>query len=301
MSDTYPPGPAGPVEPGAQPPVPPAYAPAYGQPAYPQPSTGAPEYLEAGGGSPLPPDAPVPAAGGGGRRRGLLIGGGVAALVVVGVGAYAAAQFFSTGAQPAEALPASTLGYASIDLDPSGGQKIEALRTLNKFPAFKDEIGLNTDDDVRKKLFEELDLADTCKVFYNEDVEPWLGDRFAVAAVDTGADDPVIVGVLQVKDADKADAGLTKLRDCANEGNDGDAGGDAGGGWVIEDGWAIVGETEQDAQDVVAATDQGTLADDEDFKTVTSRAGDSGIVSMYAAPAAGEYFAKLATNANGMF
>ena len=67
---------------------------------------------------------------------------GIAALAVVGVGAWAAAQFFATGAQPSEALPAGTIGYASIDLDPSGAQKIEALRTLNKFPAFKDELDL---------------------------------------------------------------------------------------------------------------------------------------------------------------
>ena len=234
-----------------------------------QPAT--PEYLEAGGGSPLPPVPPAPASGGGGRRRGLLIGGGVAALAVVGVGAWAAAQFFATGAQPAEALPAGTLGYVSIDLDPSGGQKIEALRTLNKFPAFKDEIGLDTDDDIREKLFEELDLPKSCKVFYAEDIEPWLGDRFAVAAVDTGGEDPVVVGVVQVKDADQADAGMQKLRDCANEGNT--DGGEGAGGWVIDGDWAIVAEDQKGAQAVVDATEQGTLADDEDFKTITSQAG----------------------------
>ncbi len=297
MSDTYPPGRPSPAEPGPAgigPQEPPAYGQA-GEPAY----GGAPEYLDAGGGSPLPPATPAQAAGGGGRKRGLLIGGGVAALALVGVGAWAAAQFFATGDQPAEALPASTLGYASIDLDPSGGQKIEALRTLNKFPAFKDALGLDTDDDVRQKLFEELDLPQDCKIFYGEDIEPWLGERFAVAAVDTGADDPVVVGVLQVTDADKADAGMQKLRDCAKEGNtDGGAG---AGGWVIDGDWAIVGESEEDAQAVVDATDQGTLADDEDFKSITARAGSTGILSMYAAPAAGQYLAHLASDAGGMF
>ena len=83
MSDTYPAAPEQPNQPYAQP--------------------GPAEYLEAGGGSPLTPDSPVPAAGGGGgRRRGLLIAGGVAALALVGVGAWAAANFFATGAQPSE-------------------------------------------------------------------------------------------------------------------------------------------------------------------------------------------------------
>ena len=173
---------------------------------------GAPEYLEAGAGSPAAARDAVPAAGGGGRRRGLLIGGGIAALAVVGVGAWAAAQFFATGAQPSEALPATTIGYASIDLDPSGAQKIEALRTLNKFPAFKDELDLELDDDIRQRIFEEIDLPEGCQLFYAEDIEPWLGERMAVAAVDVGGDDPELVGVVQVKDADAAEEGLTKIK-----------------------------------------------------------------------------------------
>ncbi len=276
MSDTYPPGPS---VPGSQEPA--------------QPST--PEYLEAGGGSPLPPEPPAPTSGGGGRRRGLLIGGGVAVLALVGVGAWAAAQFFATGAQPAEALPAGTLGYASIDLDPSGGQKIEALRTLNKFPAFKDELGLDTDDDIRRKLFDELDVAEQCDLDYAKDVEPWLGERFAIAAVDTGGENPEVIVVVQVKDADEADAGLGKLRDCGPE-----AGTDGTGGWVIDGDWAIVAEDQKGAQAVADATEQGTLADDEDFKTITSQAGDAGIVTMYAAPEAGQYLMDSLGGATGL-
>src|SRR4029079_16412567 len=132
-------------------------------------------------------------------KKGLFVGGGVVGLVAVGVGAWAAYNFFSTGPQPAEALPATTLGYASIDLDPSGSQKIEALRTLNKFPAFKDEYGLDADDDIRRKIFEEIELPDSCQLSYDEDIEPWLGERMAVAAVDLGEKEPEVVGVIQVK------------------------------------------------------------------------------------------------------
>ena len=79
--------------------------------------------------------------------------GGSAAVVVgvlaLGAGAMAAASFFAQGAQPAEALPSTTVAYASVDLDPSGSQKIDAFRTLNKFPAFKDKVGIHSVDDVR--------------------------------------------------------------------------------------------------------------------------------------------------------
>ena len=139
-------------------------------------------------------------------------------LVAVGVGAWAAYSFLTTGPQPAEALPADTLGYVSIDLDPSGGQKIEALRTLNKFPAFEDEVGIDTDDDIRKAIFDEIQDEAHCEgLDYGDDIEPWLGDRAAVAAVDIGGEDPDPVVVVQVKDADEADDGLDKIKDCGDE------------------------------------------------------------------------------------
>jgi hypothetical protein len=107
-----------------------------------QPPSGTPEYLEYGAGSPLPPEpaAPTETSGGRGGRRAWWIAGGAVALLGVGAGAWAALGFFQQGAQPAEALPSTTVAYLSIDLDPAGGQKIDAFRTLNKFPAFKDEV-----------------------------------------------------------------------------------------------------------------------------------------------------------------
>ena len=230
------------------------------------------------------------AARGSAVRRGLFVGGGVVGLVAVGVGAWAAYSFLTTGPQPAEALPADTLGYVSVDLDPSGGQKIEALKTLNKFPAFKDYVGINADDDLRKEIFARIqDEAHCDDIDYADDVEPWLGDRAAFAAVDLGGEDPDAVIVIQVKDADKADAGLEKIKDC---------GGTDDVGWAIEGDWAVVAESDDIADDVVAATKKGSLADDDDFKHWTDEAGDAGVVTLYAGPAAGDY---LADHADSLF
>jgi hypothetical protein len=207
----------------------------------------------------------------------------------VGGAAWAAWSFFSTGAQPAEALPASTLGYVSIDLDPSGGQKIEALRTLKKFPAFDDNVDLGTDDDIREWIFDKLDSEAGCEdIDYQDDIEPWLGDRFAVAAVDSGGD-PAPIFVAQVSDEDAADAGLTKLRDCGT-GNPDD------GAWAIADGWALIGADQETVDAVAADAADSTLADDDDFRQWTEAAGDDGIVSMYAAPSAGQALADLFTD-----
>ncbi|WP_243060260.1 DUF3352 domain-containing protein [Nocardioides sp. SR21] len=236
------------------------------------------EYLDIGSGGPLPP-----ASTGSGRRTALVAGGIVAGVALLGAGAWAAWSFFATGAQPAEALPETTIAYASIDLDPSGGQKIEALRTLQKFPAFEDEVGLDTDDDVRQWIFEKIQDSGGCAdLDYADDIETWLGDRFAIAAVDAGNEEPDPVFVLQVGDEDAADEGLRKLSDCA----------DGEGAWVIADGWALVGETQEIVDRVSEDAADAPLSDDDDFTRWTDAAGDPGIVSLYAAPEAGALIAE---------
>jgi hypothetical protein len=218
------------------------------------------------------------------NRRSLWIGGGVLGVLAVGGGAavWAATSFLSQGSQPAEALPASTIGYVSIDLDPSGSQKIAALKLARKFPAFKDEVGLGTEDDVRQWIIDKaLDDAD-CDLDFDKDLAPWLGSRAALAAV--GSDDPKPVAVVQTTDRGKAETGLEKLTSCGTAGEDAP-------GWVIDGDWIVFAETEDAAKKVVAETDKGSLADDADFATWTDKAGDSGILTAYAAPAAGKAIA----------
>lgn len=233
------------------------------------------EYLDIGSGGPLPP-----ASTGSGRRAALATAAIVGGVALLGAGAWAAWSFFATGPQPAEALPDSTIAYASIDLDPSGGQKIEALRTLKKFPAFEDEVGLETDDDVREWIFDKIQESGGCPdLDYTDDIDSWLGDRFAIAAVDAGNESPDPVFVLQVEDEDAADAGLTG---CA----------DGEGAWVIADGWALVGETQEIVDRVSEDAADSPLSEDDDFTRWTDATGDPGIVSMYAAPEAGAFIAE---------
>lgn len=242
---------------------------------------GGPEYLEQGGGAPYQPGPE--------RTRNLrpVVLGGVAVggLAIAGGAAWAAMAFLSTGAQPAEALPASTLGYVSVDLDPSGAQKIEAIRTLNKFPGFKDELDLETDDDLRRKLFDEIQGGGACtNLDYAEDIESWLGNRAAVAVVD---DTPTVAVVVQVTDAEAAEAGLEKIRNCAAAGDaDVAASPDSDLGFAVEGDWAVLAESSEVATKVLADGTESSLADDADYQTWTERAGDPGIVSMYAAPEA---------------
>lgn len=245
---------------------------------------GGPEYLDH---SPGPVES---APGNDNRKRLIVLGALVAGGAVVAGGAWAATSFFSTGSQPAEALPDSTLAYFSIDVDPSGGQKIEAIKTLRKFPGFTDKIDVETEDDLREFLFEELTSSGECEgLDYAEDIKPWLGSRAAVAAVDLGEDEPTAVGVVQVTDAGKAEDGVaTLVETCGGTAAGGD--GSEAGGWVVDGDWMVVAETEKIAQQVVDAADGATLASDASFEQWTGEAGADGFMSFFVSKAAARYF-----------
>jgi hypothetical protein len=243
-----------------------------------------PEYLDGTG-----PAQPAPVNDN--KKRLIAVGAIVAGGAVVAGGAWAATSFFATGAQPAEALPASTVAYVSVDLDPSGGQKIEAIKTLRKFPAFTDAVDLQADDDLRERFFEEAISSGECDgLDYDADVEPWLGSRAAMAMVDLGEDEPTPVGVVQTTDGGKAEDGVSRLVDACGggEGADGEA-----GGWVVDGDWIVVAETQEIAQQVADAADGSTLADDASFAEWTGEAGDDGFMSMYVGKGVTKYLDEL--------
>ncbi|WP_411283003.1 DUF3352 domain-containing protein [Lapillicoccus sp.] len=247
----------------------------------PTPSHGG-ETLEQGAGSPVGPTRRT----GGGRKKLAVLGvGGIAVLALAGGGTWAAMSFFGTGDQAAQALPASTVGYLSVDLDPSGEQKLEALRTLEKFPAFTEQVDIDSEDDLRRVIGEELLSESDCDLDYGDDVAPWIGERFAVAAVDLGEDTPSPVVVMQVTDAGAAEEALgSAVEDCA-----------AGeGGFTVAGDWVLLAESDDVAEEVAAQAGESSLADDEDFVRWTDEAGDPGIISGYVAPEAGALLAKLA-------
>lgn len=248
--------------------------------------TNGPEYLDGSG-----PVETAPANDN--KKRLIALGAIVAGGAVVAGGAWAATSFFATGSQPAEALPVTTVAYFSVDLDPSGGQKIEAIKTLRKFPGFTDKLDLETDDDLRERLFEEITSSGECEgLDYAADVEPWLGSRAAMAAVDLGEDEPTAVGVVQTTDGGKAEDGLaTLIETCGGDTAEGETGDETGdvGGWVVDGDWIVLAETEEIAQQVVDAADGSSLAADSSFAQWTGEAGDDGFMSMYVAKGVTKY------------
>ncbi|MET0449747.1 MAG: hypothetical protein ABW004_15135, partial [Aeromicrobium sp.] len=232
----------------------------------------------------MPPAPPAPAAGGeGGRGRGgrKVIVGVLAAAIVLGggYGAYAVYdKLDGGGVQPHDVLPASTDVYFRVDLDPSASQKVDLFKLLRKVPDLADEAGITSDkQDLRKLVFGDI-LAGECEdVDYEKDVEPWIGDRIGVGG---NLEDQTFVVAVQTTDEDKSRAGIKQLFACADE--------DYGIAYL--DGYAIISPEQKDVDAAIAATEKGSLGDNEEFTADFDELGNQGIASGWADVAA---FAKI--------
>ncbi len=237
--------------------------------SYPSPS-GAPQTVP---GEVTLSDDPQPAPTGGRKRTGLLVGGVVTALVLGGAGAFAFQTLSGGGSQPAEVLPGDAYAYFRLDIDPSAGQKIAAVRFLGKLSQVKDTLG---SDDPRKKLWElaSKDSSNDCvaKFSYDNDIAPWLGDRVGAAVRPGGTSDvPNVAIAIQVKDESAAKDTLTKLFAC-DKSSDTEL--------RMKDGYAIITPTGV-GDATLAAVDKGSLAQNATFSEDMNALGEQGIMSAW--------------------
>jgi len=205
----------------------------------------------AAGYAPTDPWAPVePPAGRRRSRRGIVVAAAATGVVVFGGAGYAVASYLSGGGtQPEDVLPGDAFGLVKIDLDPSAGQKLELMSLLDKFP----EIDVEGDDDVRGQLMESLLEGSGTDLDYGRDVQPWLGDRMAVAAVAAedagGGVAPVLA--LAVTDEARMEETLGRVQQ------------DLGVGFAVRDDYVLITDTQERA-DAFAAAEE-TLAEAADF------------------------------------
>ncbi|HKX66758.1 MAG TPA: DUF3352 domain-containing protein [Intrasporangium sp.] len=266
----------------------------------PQPAHGGPtSYTFPGATEPVGLTDPVSSQGGPAtppRRktsRALLVGG-VATVLVLGVGgAVAIQQLSGSGPRPSDVLPGDTFGYVQVDIDPSAGQKLAAVRFLGKIPEIKDlESG-----DTRKKLW---DLAvassdDDCVRDFDfaRDIDPWLGDRVGFGLRPGGtADDPNVVAALQVKDQDQAMSTLGRLADCGEGGDQVDL--------RAKDGYVLVTKHGQ-GDDMLAAIAKGTLSQNATFSGDMAALGEQGVATTWwnVGPIAKEFSSALLFGVRG--
>ena len=195
------------------------------------------------------------------RRRTSLIAG-IAALAVLAAGGAGYAAFSALnggGSQPEDVLPSSTIAFVKVDLDPSAGQKLELYKLLQKFPQSAQLHASDTDfgDWLVRRLVESGSGATALS--YATDVKPWLGKRFAVAAVPgtTGAGSVDAVIVLQESDDKAAAAALAKIKHASGSG---------AFDYAFADGYVVVAPGSADAAHrAVAAAATSPLAKDQQF------------------------------------
>ncbi|MEO7746036.1 MAG: DUF3352 domain-containing protein [Actinomycetota bacterium] len=205
---------------------------------------------------------------GGRRRAGLLVGGVLALAVAGGAGAYAVSALGGGGDQPEVAVPSSAFALVRVDLDPAAGQKLDALRFARRFPDVGSKLG--SGDDPRQAIFEALTKDSTLSADYARDVEPWLGQRAALAVVPgvLPEDDPVPLVVLAVTDAGAARTGLAKVV--------------GAGRCVVSGDFAVCAEDGGLAQRAVTAAGRSSLADDAGFTDAVAANGEDGVALAWA-------------------
>jgi hypothetical protein len=185
------------------------------------------------------------------------------------------------GTQPEDVLPASTVVYADIDLDPAAGQKLNLVRLLGRFPDVEDEYGPEPD---LRELFVDALTKDT--ELEGVGVEDWIGDRLGVgvawdpdanavtpvAAIATSDEDAAVEDLRTVLDDDQVAATngyVIVTGDVADLGADADMSGST-----------AAQPTSQTAADIASAGEDAPLSEATPFTEAFDRL-DEGLATFY--------------------
>jgi hypothetical protein len=184
-----------------------------------------------------------------------------------------------TGPDPATVTPADSVVYVEATVKPEGEQKDDLLDALSK---------LTGDDDPGAAIRGQIEEAvgeDDSGLSYQEDVEPWLGQRAGVFVLEVGKKDAEAAVAAGTTDPDATQATIDK----AAEGEDSeertyedvtyriDENGDAIG--VVGD--FLVGGTKTAFEAAVDALAGDSLADDSEATDALDSAPDGSIFRAY--------------------
>lgn len=103
---------------------------------------------------------------------------GVSGIAVAATGIALAVALSGGGPQPEDVLPADAFAMVKLDLDPAGGQKLAAYKLTRRFPDLEVGSARKLSDDLLRQV-----VADDDDVDYDAEIEPWIGDRGALAAL----------------------------------------------------------------------------------------------------------------------
>lgn len=189
----------------------------------------------------------------------------------------------SSTALPATVLPASTIAVATVDANPSLSQKVDLLNLIAKFPALKSKVTIGAQDDPRKWVIDQLLKSGCPTLTFAHDFAPWVGDHYALGAVDVGTSTPAPVAALQEHDGTAATSALKKMTACGKTKDF---------IFAVSHGYVVASDSQAHLDKILAAATTTPLSADPTYTKWAGRFGTSGIVSFYVAPSAIDVMAK---------
>jgi hypothetical protein len=199
---------------------------------------------------------------------GVLIAIAAVMALIIGGGAFAITRAMGGGGdRPASAMPAGTVAYLQFDIDPAAGQKIAALKFFSDMDS--DEMQALRDGDIKREVFELLTEEDESllgELDYEEDVEPWLGDRVGLGMLDNGeATEPTPLVGLQVTNEGAAEKALAQIEQDE-------------AAWYFHGDYVVITTAEQ-VEAAKSDTEAGNLAGQEYFVEDLEALGEQGLMS----------------------
>ena len=184
----------------------------------------------------------------------------------------------SSTALPATVLPASTIAVATVDANPSLSQKVNLLNFIGKFPSLKSNVKIGVKDDPREWVVNEMMKSAHCSSMdFTRDFAPWLGEHFALAAVDVGTTDPAPVAALETTNGAAATAALDKVVTCS---------GSKDFVFKVVGRYVVGSDTQAHLRTIVNASTSSPLSADASYRKWMGAVGDPGLVNFYVAPRA---------------
>jgi hypothetical protein len=194
-------------------------------------------------------------------------------LAVLSISALAAAGCGNTeqaASGASELVPAGSVVYGEVNLEPAGDQKQAIDSILAKFPG-GGQAGERLKDLIDRGL-----RRSGSKVSFKSDIEPWLGDEAAFFVLDTGQQSgrpKASAGLIATTDEEKSRAALEKSAEGTVAKHDykgveylTDDSGEAG---AVFDGFLVLG-TEDGVKAAIETSKGGRqLSDDADFQKAT--------------------------------
>ncbi|RNL82560.1 hypothetical protein EFW17_18985 [Halostreptopolyspora alba] len=213
------------------------------------------------------------------RRTWIIPTAGVLGVVLmastVWAASYAVDDLFG-GPQPETVAPSSSVMFAKLDLKPSGNQLANYAQFVNKLP---DELTEDVDPeaDPAEPIFDDGILQDS-DLTYEEDIEPWFGQRFGFAMwpaenedAASGEDGLALALTLAVDNEDDADAALDEL---ANEEEE--------LYYDFHEDFAVLSDSNAALDEHAALLEDGSLADEENFTADMDQVGSENLASAWA-------------------